>query len=148
MDKGFAYIFVLCFSIPFLILGILLSGQIQVSAEYTDGILTASSILYGIWGIVITLTKPNKKEMSKKPEEETEEETFEKEFERIREYVYKNVMPLGFFIMLLFLCIDVFFVVLVSLNIFSQGIALFYTALTFFLNALFLWNNLENLVFQ
>jgi hypothetical protein len=118
----------------------------QVNPEYTNGILTTSSILYGIWGFVFA-TKPSQKDIDEA--EEDGEKVFSTKY-RLKLSLYnfqgiiRTVFRIGFFT----LVINVVFIVLASCGLFSEGMALIVTAVTFLLNAFFLWLTLDNYVFR
>jgi hypothetical protein len=118
----------------------------QVNAEYTNGILTASSILYGMWGFVFA-SKPNQRDIDEAKEND-DDAISAKEFLKLRLYSFKTVIRTVFLIGFILLVVNVFFIVLVSIGIYSEGMALIITAFTFLLNAYFLWLTLDNYVFK
>lgn len=96
-------------------------AEINVDAQYTNGILTASSILFGIWAIVI----------ERKPEGKTSEA------ERSR-WQYENIIPNSFFICLSFLVFSVLLMALTALGAYSPMWALVVNTIGFMLNVVFL----------
>lgn len=93
-------------------------SDLKVDAEYINGILTASSILFGIWTIV----------MERKPEGR---EIIKSEHEHL-------IMSELFFIPFAFLVISVIFVSLTAVNLFSSQFTLLVCALGFATNAIFI----------
>lgn len=137
----FQYLVLTAFLLPLLLLyglydspiiHITRESDIQINPEYVNGILTASSILFGIWAFVLG-TKP------------VEGKIYDK---RTKEFLYKTVVRESFFFGFLFLVVDVLFLTLVSINVFSQSLTLLFTAITFFYNTLFLTITLHYYVFK
>ena len=122
-------------------------ANFQVNAEYTSSILTGSSILYGFWGFVFA-SKPTEKEIADITPKVEKKFPFKKLYLDSKKFTFETLIRPIFFMMILLLIINVLFIVLVSVNLFSEGMALIVTAFTFFLNAFFLWLTLDNYVFK
>jgi len=87
--------------------------DIEVDAEYINGILTASGILFGIWAIVI----------ERKPKES------------VQKWLFGTAIKDCFLIAFIFLTLTVFFVALNALNLFSSLFTLVACSISFFINA-------------
>jgi hypothetical protein len=140
--------FVFLYTVPFLTIGLIPFFKFDVDSGYTNGILTASSILFGIWGFILAALKPKK---TLKPEHFNDSsDTFvsQKETEERDSWNYKNLTSTIFFSGFIALVINVIYLILVAFGVFSQGVALLYTGFAFFFNAFFLWLTLKYQVFE
>jgi hypothetical protein len=106
--------------------------DIKIDAEYINGILTASSILFGIWVLVLGI-KP------------FESQVYDK---KTREFLRKTVVRESFFFCLFFLGANVLFVFLASLSLLSQLFTITFTGLSFLLNVAFLTLTLDFYIFK
>lgn len=93
-----------------------LPKDFKVDVEYINGILTASSILFGFWAILI----------ERKPEERT------------KKLVYENFITKAFFFSFAFLVFSVLSMHFSALNIISSVETLVINTISFCLNAYFL----------
>jgi len=107
-------------------------SDVTIDPEYINGILTASSILFGMWAVVLGM-KP------------FESEVYDK---GTRKFLHKTAVRDTFFFCLFFLVADVLLIFLVSLGVFSQVITILFTALTFIFNVIFLTMTLYFYVFE
>lgn len=85
----------------------------EVNAEYINGVLTASSILFGFWIVII----------EKKPKEET------------KKFMYENAIYFAFFVSFVFLLISVTLLYFSALDKLSSVYTLLFSTLSFLLNA-------------
>lgn len=100
--------------------------DIQVNIEYTNGILAATGILFGIWAIVL----------GRKPTT------------IIRKFLFKNSAKELFFYSLFFLVMDAVFLALTAVNAFSPVVTLFMVTVAFVYTALFLAHTLNYYIFE
>ena len=106
--------------------------DIQVNVEYTNGILTATGILFGIWTIVL----------GRKPTIIKDQRDATKKFQ-IENYVKEE-----FFFSLFFLVMDVTFLAFTAVNAFSPLVTLLMVTSSFVYTALFLSLSLYYIVFK
>jgi len=92
-----------------------LPSDYEIQAEYVVGILTASSILFGFWAVLI----------EKKPGE------------RVEKWLYETVLSKTFFFCFVFLVISVLLTFFTALGKLSSAVALMVCTLSFCENALF-----------
>ena len=91
--------------------GITPEEDFDVNPEYFSGILGASSILFGLWMLLLE-TKP---EQSKKP---------------LDEVIFETSVE-GFFLSLSFLIVSVITIALTAVDLFSPVVALFFNTCSF-----------------
>jgi hypothetical protein len=125
----------------FIFLGFIVNGQpddIQINMEYTNGILTATGILFGIWAVVLgTNPKPiiNKRDTTKKS-------IFKNNVKELKD------VKEPFFASLLFLVMDVICLALTAVNVFSPHVTLLIVTTSFIYTALFLAMTLNYYIFE
>lgn len=88
-------------------------SDFKVDAEYINGILTASGILFGIWAIII----------ERMPEEE------------VKKWQYKHIISKGFWFSFVLLIVSVLLVTLTAVNFYSSTFTLLFCTLSFLMNA-------------
>jgi len=94
--------------------------DIKVEAEYANGVLTASGILFGIWAIII----------GNKPKGSSTQAKVEKWLRTLTCEI--------FYLCLGFLILAVLFLTLTAVGLFSSVLSLVFSAFSFITNALFL----------
>lgn len=95
-----------------------IAKDVKVGAEYTNSLLTVSSILFGFWMIII----------SNKPKHENLSENF----------FFKTTTIETFYLCFGFLVLSVVFLTLTAIGLYSSAFALVFTSLSCILNSLFL----------
>ena len=117
MEANFPVILEYLFII--LMLGIVIFGLLGVPAdyevdpEYINGFLTASSILFGFWIVII----------EKKPEEKT------------KKFMYENAIYVAFFLSFILLIVSITLMFFSALNKLSSVYTLLFSTTSFLLNA-------------
>jgi len=105
--------------------GITEETDLDIDAEYLTGILTASGIIFGLWGIV-----------------------FEPEPDKDKQWEYVHIVKGAFFYSIFFLIISVISIMLTAANVYSSLGALLVNTFSFGMNTFFLGITINHFKFR
>ena len=117
-------LFLICLCLLFLILGFYVSpiahldSDLSGVAEYTNGILTISGILFGIWAVILS-NKPTKKGST-------------------GQFIFKNITMTTFYYSLVLFILSVVFLTMSGLKVYPSTCSLVFSAISCGLIAFFL----------